>query len=91
MLSLLTTCAPNRGDVLGDAMKQFVPVSDDEFEAMMRQQLRPVPYQVGVPCHHGLVAGAVSSASGPQRWNSTTSPGLTPSLSAVPALSSSTY
>lgn len=70
-------------------VEQFVPVSDDEFEAMARQQLRLVPYQVGLFCHHAWEANTESAPT--QRWNSSTSPGLTPSLSAVPALSSSTY
>jgi hypothetical protein len=78
-------------------MKQFVPLRDDEFYAMLAAAQRPVPYRPGVPCHHALGAvGSEDSQQMPavpadQRWNSTLSPVLTPSLSAMPALSSSTY
>lgn len=73
-------------------MKQFVPWSDDDFCSPQGQSLRLVPYQVGLPCHHALERPAPEAqAETGQRWNSSGSPGLTPSLSAVPPLSSSTY
>lgn len=74
-------------------MKLFVPLSDDDLYETDVQSLRLVPYQVGLPCHHAigdLVPGLSAQAEG-QRWNSSESPGLTPSLSAIPPLSSSTY
>lgn len=75
-------------------MKQFVPLSDDELYAMLAASMPLVPYQTGLPCHHALRVAAAPAAAGAsevQRWNSTLSPGLRPSLSAVPAASSSTY
>ncbi len=73
-------------------MKQFVPWSDDDFCNTQAAPPKLVPYQVGVPCHHALERPAPEAqAAADQRWNSSTSPGLTPSLSAVPPLSSSTY
>lgn len=75
----------------GAAMKQFVPLSDGDLERLDAESLRLVPYRVGVPCHHALSAGAAEDGADDQRWNSKVSPGFTPSLSAVPPLSSSTY
>lgn len=77
-------------------MKQFVPLSDDELYAMLAASMPLMPYQTGLPCHHALreAAPAAVPAAGEgelQRWNSTLSPGFRPSLSAVPAASSSTY
>lgn len=73
-------------------MKQFVPLSDDELYAMLAASMPLVPYQTGLPCHHALREVATpAGASEAQRWNSTLSPGLRPSLSAVPAASSNTY
>lgn len=74
-------------------MKLFVPLSDDDLYASGAQTLRLVPYQVGLPCHHAMgdPVPALSAPAEDQRWNSSESPGLTPSLSAVPPLSSSTY
>lgn len=73
-------------------MKQFVPWSDDDFCNSPGAPLILVPYQVGLPCHHALERPAPEAqAAADQRWNSSVSPGLTPSLSAVPPLSSSTY
>lgn len=76
-------------------MKQFVPLRDDELYGAIEQNLVLIPYQVGLPCHHALGEAAVVIEPAPspadQRWNSKASPGLTPSLSAVPPLSSSTY
>lgn len=78
-------------------MKQFVPLSDDELYAMLAASIPLVPYQIGLPCHHALHETAAPAAALPagegeiQRWNSTLSPGFRPSLSAVPAASSSTY
>lgn len=74
-------------------MKLFVPLSDDDLYEVDAQALRLVPYRVGLPCHHAM-GGPVPTLSAQiedQRWNSSESPGLTPSLSAVPPLSSSTY
>lgn len=73
-------------------MKQFVPWSDDDSCNTQAAPPKLVPYQVGVPCHHALERPAPEAqAAADQRWNSSMSPGLTPSLSAVPPLSSSTY
>ncbi|TDR40304.1 hypothetical protein DFR29_1133 [Tahibacter aquaticus] len=79
-------------------MKVFVPLTDDELYALLAASVRLVPYQAGLPCHHALEqTGKISDsptatpASADQRWNSSLSPTLTPSLSAMPALSSSTY
>jgi hypothetical protein len=75
------------------AMKLFVPFSDDAPYEAGAQSLKLVPYQVGLPCHHAMgdPGLAVSAQLETQRWNSSESPGLKPSLSAVPPLSSSTY
>lgn len=79
-------------------MKVFVPLADDELYALLAASVKLVPYQAGLPCHHALeqagkvpASPSVASASADQRWNSSLSPTLTPSLSAMPALSSSTY
>lgn len=74
-------------------MKLFVPLSDDDLYEIDAQQLRVIPYQVGLPCHHAMGGPTpeLSAEAEGQRWNSSESPGLTPSLSAVPPLSSSTY
>ncbi len=74
-------------------MKLFVPLSDDDMYEADAQRLRLIPYQVGLPCHHamGSPIPTLSVQAEGQRWNSSESPGLTPSLSAVPPLSSSTY
>ena len=61
-------------------MRQFVPLTDEMLYARNGPPLRLVPYQCGLPC-----------ARDDQRRTVNASPGLTPSLSAVPALSSSTY
>lgn len=70
-------------------MKQFVPLRDEDLYAAAAATLQIVPYQVGLSCHHALEVAAPAALD--QRWNSTVSPTLTPSLSAVPPLSSSTY
>lgn len=70
-------------------MKQFVPLSDDALYSSVDPPLMLVPYQSGIPCHHALRESERDALT--QRWNSSVSPGLTPSLSAVPPLSSSTY
>ena len=73
-------------------MKVFVPLTDDELYALLAASVKLVPYQTGLPCLHALEgAAAAAPESGDQRWNSSLSPTLTPSLSAMPALSSSTY
>ncbi len=74
-------------------MKLFVPLSDDDLYEADTQPLRLVPYQVGLPCHHAMgdPMPTLPAQTLGQRWNSSESPGLTPSLSAVPPLSSSTY
>lgn len=73
-------------------MKVFVPLTDDELYALLAASVKLVPYQAGLPCVHALEgAAATAPARGDQRWNSSLSPTLTPSLSAIPALSSSTY
>lgn len=75
-------------------MKVFVPLTDDELYALLAASVKLVPYQTGVRCLHALESPASAAAARPpvdQRWNSSLSPTLTPSLSAMPALSSSTY
>jgi hypothetical protein len=74
-------------------MKVFVPLTDDELYALLAASVKLVPYQTGLPCLHALEGAAVAAPDrgGDQRWNSSLSPTLTPSLSAIPALSSSTY
>lgn len=74
-------------------MKLFVPLSDDDLYEVDAQPLRLIPYQVGLPCHHAMGGSTpkLSAQAEGHRWNSSESPGLTPSLSAVPPLSSSTY
>jgi len=69
-------------------MKQFVPITDDMlFDA--GSFVGPlVPYRLGVACARQLRdngRGAVDQCA-----TVSVSPGLTPSLSAMPALSSST-
>lgn len=61
-------------------MLQFVPLTDEMLYARDGLPLPLVPYRCGLPC-----------AREDQRCTESTSPGLTPSLSATPALSSSTY
>lgn len=61
-------------------MLQFVPLSDEMLYAREGPPLLLVPYRCGLPC-----------AREDQRCTNNASPGLTPSLSASPALSSSTY
>lgn len=61
-------------------MLQFVPLTDEMLYASNAQPLKLVPYRCGLPC-----------ARDDQRCALNASPGLTPILSAVPALSSSTY
>lgn len=61
-------------------MLQFVPLTDEMLYAQDVALLQLVPYRCGLPC-----------ARDDQRCTSSASPGLMPSSSAVPALSSSTY
>lgn len=61
-------------------MLQFVPLTDEMLDAWNGPPPRLVPYQCGLSC-----------AREDQRCTVNASPGLTPILSAVPALSSSTY
>lgn len=77
-------------------MKVFIPLTDDMIDAMDGEEM-PVPYRVGViplgsleilseaPACEPLAAARQSMSS------SSTSPGSTPSSSALPALSSRTY
>ncbi len=61
-------------------MLQFVPLTDEMLYSCNGPPLRLVPYQCGLPC-----------VRDDQRCTAKASPGLMPSLSAMPALSSSTY
>ena len=61
-------------------MLQFVPLTDEMLYAWNGPPLPLVPYRCGLPC-----------VRDDQRCTANASPGLTPSLSAEPALSSSTY
>ena len=75
-------------------MKQFVPMTDDMlFDA--QQFVGPfVPYRYGVPCVRQMRdEDAQRDVQAERNYFATdnASPGLTPSLSAMPALSSSTY
>jgi hypothetical protein len=80
-------------------MKQFVAMSDDMLYRADGLPGPLVPYQCGVFCWHQLrdeAMGPVSHAgssngSDVQRVTFNSSPALMPSLSATPALSSSTY
>lgn len=61
-------------------MLRFVPLTDEMLYAMDGPPLPLVPYRTGVPC-----------VREDQRCTVSESPGFTPSVSAMPALSSSTY
>lgn len=61
-------------------MLQFVPLTDEMLYAWKGPPLPLVPYRCGLPC-----------VREDQRCTANASPALTPSLSAVPALSSSAY
>ena len=87
------------------AMKQFVAMSDDQLYRTEGPPGPLVPYQCGVFCWHQLREEAQvlpspvargcldrrQQESDGQRVTLNSSPSLTPSLSATPALSSSTY
>jgi len=74
-------------------MKQFVPITDDMLYRGGGPPGPLVPYCVGMMCGWmaGAEAGGAYAESVLQRVTASASPGLSPSLSAVPALSSSTY
>ena len=61
-------------------MLRFVPLTDEMLYAWQGPLLPLVPYRCGLPCAREV-----------QRCTDSVSPGFTPSLSATPALSSSTY
>jgi hypothetical protein len=61
-------------------MLQFVPLTDEMLYSWHGPTLPLVPYRCGLAC-----------ARDDQRCTVNASPDLTPSLSAMPALSSSTY
>ena len=69
-------------------MKQFVPITDDMLFDAGNFVGPLVPYRFGVACARQLRDGDRSSRD--QCATVNVSPGLTPSLSAMPALSSST-
>lgn len=81
-------------------MWQFVPLSDDMLYGAGGPPGPLVPYRSGVACWRALsgvaqpqpaaVRGAVAIDEAQCRTDSV-SPGFTPSFSAMPALSSSTY
>jgi hypothetical protein len=67
-------------------MKQFVPITDDMLFGAGNFDGQLVPYRFGVECARQLR----ESEAGNQCPTVNASPVLTPSLSAMPALSSST-
>lgn len=81
-------------------MWQFVPLSDDMLYGAGGTPGPLVPYRSGVACWRALsdvaqpqavaVRGAAADREA-QRCTDSVSPGFTPSFSATPALSSSTY
>ena len=73
-------------------MKQFVPITDDLLYRLGGPPGPLVPYRIGVSCRRALQDGAgFPRGAVDQRTTVNVSPGVMPSLSAVPALSSSTY
>lgn len=69
-------------------MKQFVPITDDMLFDAGNFVGPLVPYQIGVMCARQLRESERRAMDQYPTVNG--SPGLTPSFSAVPALSSST-
>lgn len=71
-------------------MKIFIPLTDDMLDDLDANEL-PVPYQAGLP----PISQITDSVSAPHpvqsRKSNSSSPGLTSSSAALPALSSSTY
>ena len=85
-------------------MWQFVPLSDDMLYGAGGPPGPLVPYRLGVACWHALsdvaqpqpqqqpaAARFAAADCEAQRCTDSVSPGFTPSFSAMPALSSSTY
>ena len=81
-------------------MWQFVPLSDDMLYGAGGPPGPRVPYRWGVACWRALSEVAQPQAVAArgatvdceaQRCTDSVSPGFTPSFSAMPALSSSTY
>ncbi len=73
-------------------MKVFVPLNDDMLERLLQDTSGselPVPYQAGLPTINQLRARQGTALQSSSR--DSTSPAATPSSSALPALSSSTY
>lgn len=80
-------------------MRQFVPMTDDMLYRAGGPPEPLVPYRPGVLCWRllshtdqqpGSLCGEPTQIDA-QRFTVSVSPGLTPSFSAMPALSSSTY
>jgi hypothetical protein len=69
-------------------MKQFVPITDDMLFDAANFVGPLVPYRIGVMCARQLRESERRAMD--QRATANASPGLTPSFSATPALSSST-
>ena len=70
------------------AVKYFTPLNEDLLDRWLFDEAL-VPYQPGLPIISQLAIA--SDKSGQSRSRTSTSPALTPSSAALPALSSSTY
>ena len=53
-------------------MKQFVPVSDEDWLEAASSGLVPVPYQTGVRCFHALRESGADVAPRPPEWRPAT-------------------
>ncbi len=69
-------------------MQRFIPFDDQWDELARLDPVALVPYHVGVPCEHALSDDYCTLPQLPSTVSS--SPSLSPSLPAMPPLSSST-
>lgn len=69
-------------------MQRFIPFDDQWDELAGVDPTLLVPYQVGVPCEHGLATDQCTAPGSPSTVSG--SPSFSPSRPAVPALSSRT-
>ncbi|SKB35485.1 hypothetical protein SAMN05660880_00648 [Luteibacter sp. 22Crub2.1] len=70
-------------------MQRFIPFEDQWDELAALDPSRLLPYHVDVPCERGLSSDQRTVPGSPSMVS--VSPSFSPSLPAVPALSSSTY